>query len=200
MTDTLTHKINVRQAALQELESTTQRLKDELQRLEMKRLVVEAELRAYEDVAATLPVRTRRSRRDTDRPLQRRLSQTWTFILRGLGRAYPDTLNGEQIREVAEAGGYDVTPENVRSQMALYVNKGLVERTGPGEYRLTQIGAEELNITLDRKAPGEEPSASQVEGEAGLPAGPSKLVPTGPTPVSSTAATPSGGLDDEIPF
>lgn len=202
MTSHLEQKISERRDAIQQHDRVIARIKQDLSEREQKRMIVAAELRAYEDALKHMPApsKSRRSAKSKNGGLQRKLSDTWTFILRKIGERHPLASTHDEIMAVAEAGGYPVKRENLRSQMSQYKNRNIVERLRPGEYRLTKLGAKEVGITLNEEAPDVTSGASTNLGEAGSQEGPSKATPTGSTPVSSTHRPLLEGDNDEIPF
>lgn len=135
-----------------------------LTELERERLVLEAELRAYEDALALTrgpdvilsnpPYSTRRSQTRS-----RSLSEQWKNILVGmhsLGR--PASV--EDIVELGRRAGSELSEGNVRSQMALYVERGYVQRPSPGSYVVSEKGLDEVQ----RGEPAAEDSVSEDQG------------------------------------
>lgn len=202
MASHLERKILERRDTIKQLDRVIGSIKSQLSEREQQRMIVVAELRAYEDALAHMPSpsKSRRSSKSKNGGLQRKLSETWAFILRKIGERHPLASTHDQIMEIAEAGGYPVKRDNLRSQMSQYENRGIVERLRPGEYRLTKLGAKEVGITLNEEAPDMTSGASTDLGEARMPEGTSNATPTGSTPVSSTDRPPREDDNDEIPF
>lgn len=71
-----------------------------------------------------------------DRPL----NQTWTDVLKFIGSTGETSL--DQIYHYAQTKSYEIRKDTIRAQMALYVNRGWLERVTDGVFKLTEAGQE----------------------------------------------------------
>lgn len=142
-------QIEERRAASKSLAGHIAMLEAQIAELRTKQLVVEAELRAYEDALAHAKPRTRSKRPPTkSAPRRRALSEMWRCVLTHLANSFPEQVSGEDIRAWADLHGHDITPENLRSQMSLYKSKGWIASDEPGHYGITESGAQEIGVKV----------------------------------------------------
>jgi hypothetical protein len=135
------------------LESQVAERRKALSELDRRRIVLEAELRAYEDalrhdLAATAAAnsngKTDQSALELNRPedMERiatfnRLSDGWRKILSTLRSR--ETFRSYDMHKVANEQGMDTSMPNVRSQLTLLTQRGILRRVGPGEYTVEPI-------------------------------------------------------------
>jgi hypothetical protein len=136
-----------------------------LQRLEAKRKVVakakkvaeeatkkaevlEAELRGWEEAASCVgdeePEQTGSS------TPTRGLSAAWKGVIGTIAKAHPKEFSLIEIGHLASAQGISAKAETIRTQMHGYAEegRGYVERTSPGMYRATIVGAAAAEVEL----------------------------------------------------
>ena len=129
---------------------------------------LEAELRGFEEAvrfmsvpmgretkpsaaASDLPGRVARDRQsgghapgDGRRPI----SEQWRGILKATADIYPQAVSLDDIQVIAERLGTPTNRNTLRSQVAIYTDRGLMERVSQGHYRLTSLGAAQVGATL----------------------------------------------------
>lgn len=124
----------------------------ERNRLERDILVVNARIQAYEDVLNMLqpvaherPVTQSVSLHDSTPRGRRALSGQWKAALSALKTSGFSVFSIDNLLEsVAATSGVQLPRGNVRSQMAAYVTRGVIERVGQGHFRLTPSGEAQL--------------------------------------------------------
>lgn len=120
--------------------------------LDHERVVLEAELRAYEDAlkliapgeAGNIADSIGLSNRQRV-PRPRRLSDEWSRALAQFVPNHREAFDIDAVLAAANVVGLNPTRGNVRSQMAAYVGRGLLERVNEGSFRLTDAGLSEFS-------------------------------------------------------
>ena len=110
-------------------------LQDQIDALEKKRLVTEAQLQAYQDTLNRAP-----SDPEPKRIRNRKLSKQWADILTWIYENRLNTSSLDKIEEAARGLGYKIERGTLRSRMVTYVDRGLVEWVPGGSYRVTETG------------------------------------------------------------
>jgi hypothetical protein len=146
MNDALDQKIASRRARLSELER--------------EKMIVEAELRAYEDAASMLTgsklMSTGSFARNTVLGAARRVRKTsaiWEIIVAECASSGGQVFEIDDVLTVASKHNFSPTRGNVRSQLASYVGRGLLDRAGVGAFRLTAIGQEIFRVAAPSQIP-----------------------------------------------
>ena len=146
----------------------------QITQLEGEVVVLEAESRLLRDILehvsvdetpkpeATPRIRVRRQRRKA-----RGLSDTWRLVLANVQLRYPRAVRLHRIYKLAEEH-CGLQPESVRSQLATYVNRGYLERSAPGRFRMSPEQAELAGVTAgdieQARQMKETPPENQSEG------------------------------------
>lgn len=133
---------------------------DRLRALDEQRRELEIEIRSFqaaillhdEEVASDARGAPRAASYASRGPIARHrsISERWKEVLVHVGRVVPErepnanTFSLSDVQEACEALGHPVSPENVRSQMATYVIRGIVSRAKPGEFQFTAAAVNEL--------------------------------------------------------
>jgi hypothetical protein len=134
----------------------------ERDRLEREILVVNARVQTYEDVLSMLPadalerpVPPSTGAADSDGRGRRALSTQWKSALLFLKKSSYSIFTIDNLLEaVSSTSGTEIPRGNVRSQMAAYVTRGVIERVGQGHFRLTPAGEAQLGLlNADKDAP-----------------------------------------------
>lgn len=119
----------------------------ERDRLERDLLVVNARLQAYQDVLELLPPvqsanETHAARPPNGEEVRRRgISAHWKTALSNLKDSGFSVFTIDNVLEaLSNATGFDHPRGNVRSQLAVYVRRGILERVGQGHFRVTPTG------------------------------------------------------------
>jgi hypothetical protein len=137
------------------LEKLISEKRAEVEALRNSLSLAEVELRAYERAAAIiasaqpaiLEPAISRSRHITGAPLMpARQTGHWAALINDIKDIYPEKFTLDEAMLVAEAGGYPINRNAMRSNLANYVNKGIIERLSQGVFRLTPNG-ESQNIS-----------------------------------------------------
>lgn len=131
------------------------------------------------------------------------ISNRWKDVLARLYGAH-DVFRAEDVVDTVKAlENRDMRTADVRRVLESHMTHGYVEVVDGG-YSVSRFAADKFGLkreTTDDKGPAVAGPGVQIEGEAGLPEGPTKAAPTGSNPVSSTQPqNPRGQLDDQIPF
>jgi hypothetical protein len=160
MIDPITDKIAAKRSELVDLERR-------LAEIERNAAILRAEIAAYEDakrlvgagVHANRNVRDRR--RATAPPTgpggsrrQRAISAPWRSVLQKMAAVGHRPLDLDEIGRLATESGLDVTRSNVRSQMAQYTKREIVERVRAGRFRLTSKGQQIIGLVVNPPDPG----------------------------------------------
>lgn len=146
-------------AEIKKLDRDLQRLQEDRKVALIQREALAQALRALGESVDPLPgvaVKTAVSRRN------RTMSHFWINALETM------MLNGEMSTGQIMAMGENVSSGSVRSQLALYAEKGLVERVRPGVFQITQAGVDYIQAqkAKDPAATGSEgPATSLVDNE-----------------------------------
>jgi uncharacterized protein with von Willebrand factor type A (vWA) domain len=138
--------------------------------LERERLILQGELSAYEDAlryfppdnpqpvdndAAPAPKAAQEERQVRRR---RRIAEPWADALRQVCPTVNATFSIDAIMRAVMTHGITPTRGNVRSQMAAYIERGIVDRVSDGQFRLTDAGIAELErLPLDRDEAADHP-------------------------------------------
>jgi hypothetical protein len=161
MRDQILSKIEQRRARLLELER--------------ERLVLQGELSAYEDALRYFPsdnpqavekpaTPTKVTNSNVDRvPVvrrRRRQSSYWKEALRRLSTTPLSTFDIDAIMRGVADLGMTPTRGNVRSQMAAYIDRGLVSRVSDGEFKLTDEGLSQIHSLASDKDEAADPTPS----------------------------------------
>lgn len=118
--------------------------------LDEKRVVVAAELGAYEDALRLVSTPTTTARAVASfPPLKMQATVTavpsksakWPLLLQELAKRHPETFDIDDIQKAAERVSLHPTRGNIRSQMAAFVNKKILQRLGHGMFKFTDEGA-----------------------------------------------------------
>jgi hypothetical protein len=126
--------------------------------LERERLMLQGELTAYEDALSYFPDNPQPVEKSPDpadraddmidraAPIQRRkrLPNPWMHALRRLSHQPVDSFGIDDVMREVASQGLEPTRGNVRSQMAAYIDRRLIDRIRDGEFRLTVTGRTEL--------------------------------------------------------
>jgi hypothetical protein len=123
-------------------------LERQLAELERRIEVLRAEIAAYEDAMSMIEAvdpmrRTGRVQRArvAGPKRERRVSTAWLSILRDIGNEGDNPIDLAEIAKIAgKHGKADITAANIRSQMALFAKRDVVERVHRGRYKLTEAG------------------------------------------------------------
>jgi hypothetical protein len=117
-----------------------------------RRIVLESELRAYEDAlrhqpAPNAPVASTNGHAQglldlTPEQVEltasfNRLSDAWRGVLRTLSTR--ETFRSRDVFEVAEAAGMETSMPNVRSQLTLLTQRGILRRVSEGDYTVEPV-------------------------------------------------------------
>ena len=121
--------IEDRRARLGEAERIAERLRIEIAALEEGRTAVMGGRPARRAPASSTVIE-----------FPRALSQTWRMVLTFVGEGGPGGRTSEAILGQSAAKDWGVQRNTLRSQLSLYVQRGLVERMAPGQFRLTEAG------------------------------------------------------------
>ncbi len=126
-------------------------------------LAAEAEMRAYDRIAALYdkarvapepadapnPRRPHRRRQDRRRkPQHPGLRDKARAIFLALAAIHPRTYDTASLVEAVSRAGHQTSPDALRSSLATYVTRGLVERVSPGVFKITSAGAAAVGMTL----------------------------------------------------
>jgi hypothetical protein len=145
------------------------------ERLERELLVVNARLETYEDVLRLLPGASASSGTSTPtgelitaERRSRRISSGWKAVLQAVNTSDRSVFTIDNVLDAGRPVGFAPTRGNVRSQMAAYIDRGIIERVGQGHYRLTpagevEIGAEGRDEEDDEQAQTVDERISQSE-------------------------------------
>ena len=146
--ETIQQKIAARKARLLEIDTG-------MRRLERDRLVVETEIKTYEDAltyiaqhdfqptaSATPPIKPRRQKKGGG--AARTLTGQWIETMKGVG-LLPSFDAGDVIAAANERG-HSPNRATVRSQIFNYKKRGLVAAKPDGRYSFTDLGRQELNL------------------------------------------------------
>ena len=128
----------------------------ELQEARHRVDILEAELRAWETALRIIskqdPAMTNRARllsseqNRSSETTRRGINTNWRTILTVVVRHHQDIFDLDDIEAASEKAGHPTNRNTIRSQMANYVNAGLVERVDQGRFRLTPSGAVAVGI------------------------------------------------------
>lgn len=121
----------------------TQRIqerRDQLEELDRQRLVLTAEIRAYEDALEMVPTASSASSGANDARKPRRSSANWNAAMAALSAEPIRAFDIDEVLAVTKEHGFEPTRGNVRSQMAAYVARNWVEREGDGIFKVTGAG------------------------------------------------------------
>lgn len=94
---------------------------------------------------------------------ERALKPMWRDVLRFV--ASDGDVGIDDVMAWAELHGHPVKRSTVRSQMAIYADRGWVQRRSSGRYCLTDQG--KIKCGLESKTPDAEPSGVAVADEVG---------------------------------
>jgi hypothetical protein len=145
------------------------------ERLERELLVVNARLETYEDVLRLLPgvsassgASTPAGELITAERRSRRMSAGWKAVLQAVKTSDRSVFTIDNVLDAGRPAGFAPTRGNVRSQMAAYIDRGIIERVGQGHFRLTpageaEIGAEGHDEEDDGQPPAGDEHISQPE-------------------------------------
>ena len=125
--------------ALHEGRTRLEALDSERRMIELDVRACEAALAVFDGSAAPNVLSSETKPTRSASPRTRSISNTWRDILEQTGRmvsANPTATSFTlaDVEAAAAAVNHQVSPENVRSQMATYVNRGLLARVRPGEF------------------------------------------------------------------
>ncbi len=130
-----------------------------VQALRQQLAMAEVELRAYEHAASLVVIAptppapsVQPPRLESPRASTPRQTGHWAALLQEIGQMFPDSFTIDDAVRIAEAGGYPVNRNALRSNLANYVNRGEVERVSQGVFRLTARN-ESVNVTKADEAP-----------------------------------------------
>lgn len=163
-----------RQIAEHEAQLTA--LRRQLDEIDRKTRTIDGALMAYRKTLAHLPHddpgdRPRPSRSPPAEGRSRAISEQWKALLLYIAGVWPGAVRNDDILGHAETAGIKISRESLRSQLSTYTNRGFLERVEQGVYRITELGAREIEFAL--------PSAERALGpEPPPPEGP----PPGPGP------------------
>lgn len=128
-----------------------------LDALDRERVVLHAELRAYEDMLAHVgdDTASEPQAEPDPQPVRRRvptiqeqdvgkaiagLSNTWRQMLVALAKQ-GDKFKSEDAVRIARLQGVEFKPVNIRSQFSIYTGRGILQRLGGGYYRVSNEAA-----------------------------------------------------------
>jgi hypothetical protein len=148
-----------------------------LARLDHDRMVLIAQIAAYEDAvrllntpaasitgaAGTLAAQAPAPHREPSKRSGVRLSKVWAHVLGSLGTAQ---FGYDDIMQMSDIFGFGIKRNVARSQMKLYTDSGLVERVSDGKFRVTPAGkqAADGSLKTEEALPGMLPdNASKPE-------------------------------------
>jgi hypothetical protein len=114
-----------------------------------ERMILEAELRAYEDAMAIVSTASPSAPLPPAlphvSPARRRMAANWTAALVPFAEP-PRDFSIDDVLQSAAAAGFNPTRGNVRSQMAAFIQRGKAERVSDGVFKLTQSGLVEIGL------------------------------------------------------
>lgn len=117
----------------------------DLAALDERRTVLIVELRAYEDALRLIEGESEDDRTPTEseprESLVRSRSPKWTELLKELAARHPNAFTLDDAEIAAKRIDFHPTRGNIRSQMAMFVNRGILTRLGLGAFRFTDAGA-----------------------------------------------------------
>jgi len=127
-------------------------LEKKLAELERQKIEIEAQIGAYRDMLARAQQERKRPR-SVDGSRGRPISPTWQMMLNFLADTWPASATNDELVSFAAQRGVNLTRENLRSQLSLYTERGLLERAKTGVYRITEAGAREVGRVLPGAIP-----------------------------------------------
>lgn len=126
--------------------------KAELAALDARRIILEAEIRAYEDAYSLISSGIHISSQGEGQTVSsvRLKAGQWTELLKAMALRHPAPFDLDEL--VSAAGKIDFHPSrgNIRSQMAALVNRGTLSRVGQGAFRFTDEGIKSVNANAVR--------------------------------------------------
>lgn len=154
---------------LEQCRTNLARTENGIANLQREALVIKAEIQAYQHVLDLLP--TKGGKSDGERPARRqserrgrRGSEGWSSTMVKLAEHQPSLpFTLDHVIAVASLVGFKPTRGNVRSQMATYVNRGVLERVGLGAFQFTETG---LAAFRPKSPDRDEPSAADTQAES----------------------------------
>jgi hypothetical protein len=182
------------------------RLQRDLTERERYITVLEARIAGMEEARDLVEPRTRVRLVSNGTRKARQVSGHWKEIMEDIGRKCPFQFGYEELENAARRHGLEVrNRDNLRSQMSLYKDRGIVEAVGSGTFRICPEAAAAvgINVTnveaLDAKTPRASNGSGLVDGSQGRG---SHHDPEGSIPSSSTFTQPAydADLDDDVPF
>ena len=127
----------------------------------MSFLTLEAEMRAYDDIAALYgkaqpaqepseapAPRQRQARRERRRNKPAGLRDKPRAILLALAAVHPRTHSASSLAEALSRAGHTTRLNTLRSALSVYVNRRYIERVSPGVFKVTAAGAAAAGTTL----------------------------------------------------
>jgi hypothetical protein len=114
-----------------------------------------SELRGWEQAAQLVAggVDTGPSNQDAPARPKRGLSGAWKAVIAQMSERYPAEVSLDDIVTFATAQGLVIEKDTVRSQMHGYVERGYVDRTSPGMYRVPAEGSKAADVVLGTGEP-----------------------------------------------
>ena len=156
----------------------------ELDAIDRRRAIVEAELRLLDDMARHLNEGAASERIELKMPMAigidppgetapaartTHLYPRWACVLKAAVERYPNSITNDEVPRIQQAAGETPSSmEGVRSHVSTQAKAGRYEKVGRGMFRATQAGANVIGIPLGNAAP-----SSPDEGEPGC--GPPRL-------------------------
>ena len=119
--------------------------RNELAALEARRVIITAEIRAYEDALALIGDQSPQSQPTMQRSFRRQSGQ-WPAILEALAKKHPVKFDLDAVERIAAEVGAEPTRGGIRSKMAALTDQGTLERVGFGEFRFTEKGRGEYGV------------------------------------------------------
>jgi hypothetical protein len=150
MNEALVTKIDEHRKSISEL-------KMQIEDLTSERVKLEIALAAYEDALQLVQTKTpkkssRAAEGEAPGRAPRKMKPEWAQVLGHFGKLHPRPFSTDEILDIARQVGLDLSRGAVRSQMALYADKRLIDRVENGSFRLTHLGFAEVG-----SSPPEEP-------------------------------------------
>jgi len=138
---------------LQKLQSKQRDREKLLKKLE----VLETEIRTLNEVCDLLAMPigiTASSKNKTtasnSRRRERGLSEKWATVL----AAFPNTTFGyNDIQALSDVLGLDISRNTTRSQMKIYIRRGLVDSIAQGVFKLTEVGKKAAGVKQNAEGP-----------------------------------------------
>ena len=144
-------------------EERLRQIRLDMDKLDLERIALEASVAAYKD-ALDQYVTVQKPRRPRTRSTTGGISDAWAVLIRDASKQCRDEFDVDSVVASGREIGRDLNRSSVRTQLAAFVTRGLLERPKPGKFMVTASTMKALG-----EASNEE--GSDLSGETSSPIG-----------------------------